>query len=287
MPDPEDTASSWPGLFGQLNRTFDLIRDIFGYAMPGAVFLTIGLASRSYTVGDIERLLSPYTLRPWAAFIAVVTACYAAGIVMAATAYMPIGLIKYVVWMCYRHGRRPDSKARNESEVDVTNITGSQLSAGWKIIYPYETIRLQAAEASKFPPEKVVIDPVGGSWRDWLVNNPTEVTSRTLEMRRRDSKLFNTLDRRETLTLASGSMAAALLLGYYLFYHCPQWSLSEIIRWGGCIALIQFATGISHVRRVLQAISRTKPVPPDPDFKKLIEGLVSTANDTLKKYSGR
>jgi hypothetical protein len=101
---PDDTtksgsASTWPALVDQINQTFNLVRDVFGYALPGGVFLAVGLISKRFTLVQVQSLLSPYHLPAWAAFVAVVAACYPIGTVMAAAAYMPFMLSKTAVWL--------------------------------------------------------------------------------------------------------------------------------------------------------------------------------------------
>ncbi len=237
MADSSDSVSSWPGFVGQLNKTFMLVRDAFGYALPGGVFLTIGLICQSYNLSELKSLLSPYTLPSWAAFIAVVAACYTAGALMAATAYMPIGVAKYIVWMLDRHVQHVDK-------------------------------------------------PTEGSLRDWLINNPTEVTSEILQIRVQHVEILNTLDRRETLNLMAGSMAAALLTGWYVFCYA-HWSLSRILVWGGLITVLQFLTGLSHLRRVAKAVrSANLAAPtPDPNLPKLLGDLITAATAVLNKLA--
>ena len=235
MADSGDGASGWPGFIGQLNKTFMLVRDLFGYALPGGLFLAIGRISGRYNLQQLKTLLLPYTLPAWAAFVAVIAVCYATGALMAATVYMPIGLAKYVIWMYDRHARH-------------------------------------------------VAEPREGSVRDWLVHNPTEVTARTLELRLQHQDLLDTLDRRETLNVMAGSMAAALLTGWYVFCYA-HWSLSRLLFWGGIVTLIQFLTGLSHLRRVLKAASLAHVAAPksDQNFAKLLADLIAAATAALNK----
>src|SRR5260370_37546160 len=99
----EGSVSSWPGFVDQLNKTFMLIRDAFGYALPGAIFLGIGLISGRYSMTDVCRLLSPYTVLPWMAFLGIVIISYAVGSVLAAVSYSPFMVVKYLVWMWDRY----------------------------------------------------------------------------------------------------------------------------------------------------------------------------------------
>lgn len=282
MAQSSDSVGSWPGFVAQLNTTFNIVRDALGYTLPGAVFLAIGLLCKSYSLCQVKCLLSPYTLPPWAAFIAVIAACYAAGNVMAATIYMIPSLAKYIVWMIDRHHPSDirDHRVTNTTAAAIDNFAGQNIAAG-------ATVRVTARQARNLPQGLVVtgIDlPGEATWRDWLVSNPTEVTARTLEIRVQHPELLNTLDRRETLNVMGGSMAAALLAGYCVFCRW-HWQFSNIILCGGFITLVQFLTGLSHLRRVLRAVyfANVTPPKPDPDFPKLAEDLITALTAVLEK----
>jgi hypothetical protein len=279
MADSTDSTSSWPSLVAQINTTFNLVRDAFGYTLPGAVFLAIGIISGSYSLCRLSCLLQPYTLPPWAAFILVVAACYAAGSVMAAMIYMPFGVLKYIVWMVDRH---LPCYVIDTSKNSVT-VDGRTVPVGRKI-------RVTANRARRHPAVAIVALNDGGwpegSWRDWLLSNPTEVSAKTLEIRMAHRDLFNTLDRRETLNVMAGSMAAALIAGYLVF-HSWRWDGFQIIKWGGILELIQFLTGLSHIRRVLKAVHMSKiPDPkPTPDFPQLLNDLIDATTKALNKFA--
>jgi len=240
------SASTWPALVDQINQTFNLVRDVFGYALPGGVFLAVGLISGRFTLARVHGLLSPYQLPPWVAFVAVVAACYPVGTVMAAAAYMPFMLAKTFVWLLDIISKPPDP-------------------------------------------------PVGvrGALTRWLATHPTEVTPEILQIRAHRPKLLDTLDRRETLALLAGSLTTALLGGWYVFC-CAQWGFGKIIFWAGVITLIQFLTGLGHLRRVAtatyganKALSEEEKQTPknDPDFPHLLDNLIKAATEALKKIS--
>jgi hypothetical protein len=82
-------ADSWPGFLSELSKSFLILRDIFGYALPGAVFLSIGLLCRRFSLHDVQYyLLDPYHLPAWLAAILGLGACYAIGHVLSAIAYL-------------------------------------------------------------------------------------------------------------------------------------------------------------------------------------------------------
>lgn len=329
MAESNDSTSSWPGLLGQVNKTFDLIRDVLGYALPGAIFLAIGVIAKNgdcrqcggFSLAEVQKVLwaVPFDVPTWALFLGLIAICYAAGNVLAALIYMPFSLVKYLVWMMPRHfGKR-----------EVINTTAASVTIGTTTIAAGQTGTVSAWESRKLPagvmrsrqvlnttdrnvvvggttiaagataavttvqaqslPEGIVINDPGppeGFWLDWLGNHATEVSAKTLQIRLQHQELLNTLDRRETLSVMGGSMAAALLIGYYIFYRW-QWGFADVIRWGGFVAVIQFLTGLSHLRRVLYAVHTVKvsDTPPNPDFSKLLAGLIEAATGALKKYA--
>jgi hypothetical protein len=330
MADTSDNASGWPGLLGQLNRTFDLIRDIFGYALPGFVFLAIGVIAKNsgtgqhggFSLPELQHVVDkvPFDIPVWALFLGFIAACYASGSVLAATIYMPLSLLKYAVWMISRHFGDRDVINTTTSEVSIDhhrklspgshmrvtagqfrhlpdgvvlcarvfNTTTEDVILG-KTKIPAGRSELVAMEQSAGLPSGVVLHdpaPPEGTWRSWLINNPTEVSPKTLEIRLGHRDLLNTLDRRETLNVMGGSLAAAFLIGYYIFY-CQQWGFAKVILWGGSIASIQFLTGLSHLRRVLHSVhlAKVSDSPKDPDLAKLAGSLIESLTALLNKYA--
>ena len=102
MSNSSDSVNSWPGFLAQLNKTFLLIRDILGYALPGAVFLAIGIISKRFSLDEIQNLLHPFQPPALATFILFVGTCYIAGKIMASIAYSPIAIWK---WMQAHYSR--------------------------------------------------------------------------------------------------------------------------------------------------------------------------------------
>jgi hypothetical protein len=100
---PSDSAQGWPGLLSELQKGFNFLRDMFGYAMPGAVFLSIGLLSGRISLRQFKELLDPYQLPAWGAVLVLTIVCYVVGQVLAAIAYTPASLWKY-----YRVKRNPN-----------------------------------------------------------------------------------------------------------------------------------------------------------------------------------
>jgi len=280
MADSGDNASSWPGLIGQINSAFMLIRDAFGYGLPGAVFLTIGVIAKNrcsectgFSLQQVKDFV-PFDVPAWVGFLAMIAACYAAGTVMAATVYTPISLIKYIVWMLDRHF----------ADFYATNTTEAPVMVGSTSLAKQSTMQVSREQLKTLPAGVVSKDLDEGTWRNWLISNPTEVTPEILKLRVTHPELLNTLDRRETLNVMGGSMAAALLGGYCVFY---VWhlSFSQIICWSGCIMLLQFLTGLSHLRRVLKATRQVNlpDCPADTNLTKLLTDVAAASTAALQK----
>lgn len=229
-----------------------LIRDAFGYALPGAVFLGIGVISGAFSMSRVSALLSPYTLPAWLAFFSAVVISYVVGDVLAAVAYSPFMVAKYFFWFWNRHWP----------------LHASDRPYSWKT-HPLRRFK-----------------ELGISW---LNDHPTEVCSSIVEIRSDQPKLVDTLDRRETLALMSGSITVALLAGWYVFYDA-RWTFSKMILWFGFFALLQFLTGMPHLRRVAKAteayyFAQKEAPKPEPDLTQLLGTLIKSAKDVLDKIN--
>jgi hypothetical protein len=82
-------TDSWPGFLSELTKSFLILRDIFGYAIPGAVFLSIGIMCRRFSLSDVQYFLRPYQdeIPVWLVAILAVGACYTIGHLMASIAF--------------------------------------------------------------------------------------------------------------------------------------------------------------------------------------------------------
>jgi hypothetical protein len=90
MADKDNGANSWPGFLSEMSKGFLILRDVFGYALPGAVFLGVGLICRRFSLSDLQfYVFNPYTPPAWLAAVLGLGACYVVGHVMAAIACFP------------------------------------------------------------------------------------------------------------------------------------------------------------------------------------------------------
>ncbi|MGA3129525.1 MAG: hypothetical protein ABSD59_01910 [Terracidiphilus sp.] len=86
----DSNPDSWPGFLSELTKSFLILRDIFGYAIPGAVFLSIGILCRRFSLSDVESFLrtNQDKIPAWLVAIFAVGACYTIGHLMAQIAYL-------------------------------------------------------------------------------------------------------------------------------------------------------------------------------------------------------
>lgn len=89
MPDSDDKGGGWAGFVTELTKNFLILRDVFGYALPGAVFFAIGLLRKSPTIANVQPQLDAYHVPGWLQLVGALGACYIAGHVMGMIAYLP------------------------------------------------------------------------------------------------------------------------------------------------------------------------------------------------------
>jgi hypothetical protein len=88
-------SASWADIVKSLMDTFLVLRDIFGYALPGLVFVGIGVASGRLEVQRVHDLLKPYDPPMWVLAGLGIAACYVIGHLLASIAYLPIDVHKW------------------------------------------------------------------------------------------------------------------------------------------------------------------------------------------------
>ena len=118
-----DTGATWADVVKSLMDTFQLLRDIFGYALPGLVFAGIGVASKRISLQYVHDLISPLGLPAWALVVMAISACYIIGHLLAAIAYLPIDIHKFI--------RRHDQPWLDKHPTEVCSE-----DLKWRHIYP-------------------------------------------------------------------------------------------------------------------------------------------------------
>jgi succinate dehydrogenase/fumarate reductase cytochrome b subunit len=81
--------SGWSGLLIDLVRNFLLLRDIFGYLLPGMVFLFLGMLSGRFLIPDWMAILD---LSFWERVIVFLIMALVAGHILVAISYLPANL---------------------------------------------------------------------------------------------------------------------------------------------------------------------------------------------------
>jgi hypothetical protein len=100
-----ESVDSWAGVVAELIRSFLILRDIFGYALPGAMFLGIGVLRGRIRLQSLQDLSQPYHPPIWVAVVLLVGACYVVGQVLATVAYLPFDIWKW--WVSRRKPTDP------------------------------------------------------------------------------------------------------------------------------------------------------------------------------------
>jgi hypothetical protein len=120
-----DSGATWADVVKSLMDTFQLLRDIFGYALPGLVFAGIGVASGRIQLQHVQNLFLPYHPPDWALVGLGVAACYVIGHLLASIAYLPIDAHKWYKF-----------KRKDQAWLDAhpTEVCSTDLK--WRHFYP-------------------------------------------------------------------------------------------------------------------------------------------------------
>ena len=130
MADSGNGANSWPGFLSELSKGFLILRDVFGYALPGAVFLGVGLICRRFSLRDLQYyIFNPYNPPAWLALFLGIGACYVVGHVMAAIAYFPYNFGKEDVEatkkLVLARGQHPELLIELDRQSTMTMMRGA------------------------------------------------------------------------------------------------------------------------------------------------------------------
>jgi hypothetical protein len=95
-------AATWPAFLSELTKNFLILRDIFGYVLPGLIVLVIGLIWKSPFLDQVRLRVEDFDFPMWLQVLVGLVICYTIGHVMAALAYF-----RYNKWMHrYVHPRK-------------------------------------------------------------------------------------------------------------------------------------------------------------------------------------
>src|SRR6266705_303138 len=85
--------SSWTKLLADLVRGFVLLRDVFGYVLPGGFFLMIGAQSGHLSsLVDLSKVPGGES-HPWLFFVLLLVISYLLGHFLVATFYCPADIV--------------------------------------------------------------------------------------------------------------------------------------------------------------------------------------------------
>ncbi|HWY22352.1 MAG TPA: hypothetical protein VNX26_14090 [Candidatus Acidoferrum sp.] len=245
MADSNGSVSSWPGFVDQLNKTFMLVRDAFGYALPGAAFLAVGIVSHSFSLCEVYCLLLPYHMPPWMAFLAVVAVSYAVGGVMAAAAYMPFMLAKTAVWWLYR--RPPETISSPPTPAEIRRATRT----AWLVKHPTEVT-------------KEILDI--------RINYPKLID--TLDRRETLCLLAASM---------SSALLYGWLVFYYLKLHFGTIILcGGVVTY---IQFLTGLPHLRRVAEATRQVELEDPPKKDPDFRQLLADLITAGTAALRKIA--
>ena len=123
MANSGDGRANWADIVNTLINTFQILRDIFGYALPGFVFAAIGVASGRIQLQQIHELFKPYDPPMWILVGLGIAGCYVVGNLLACIAYLPTNIRK----LC--PGSDPSWLEEHPTEVNSDDLY-------WRHFYP-------------------------------------------------------------------------------------------------------------------------------------------------------
>lgn len=215
MADKEDGkagAAGWPQFLSELTKSFLILRDIFGYALPGAVFVAMGMVGGQAPVRHIQQLMAGYYpgLSGWAWALIALVASYLAGNIMAQVAYiwwntwsLPWRRYPYLFSWMVRESRQSKTRHLHLKEADLK----------------------RAAEEARTKAEAGV---------------------EIIRLRAEHPRLLIELDRQSIIAQMRGTTGVALILGFPLRF-IPAHSMGWVALAGGIFLLAIFWFNSAHL----------------------------------------
>lgn len=124
---PERPSASWGDLLRDLVRGFILLRDLFGYILPGAFFLLIG--SQLGTLSSFWNLsvIPGVESHPWLVVFLLLLISYLVGIFLIAASYFPFDVVTLIEiarekWKFSRLNEEERKKRKKEDEEKLQKI---------------------------------------------------------------------------------------------------------------------------------------------------------------------
>lgn len=255
-------ADSWPGFLSELTKSFLILRDIFGYAIPGAVYFAIGLLSGNFALSDLQAHLQPYQnqIPWWLALIAGIGACYVMGHLMSQIAYLPLN-----TW-----GLPWGSKTYT-----ARGLMAWLLKSGWALLRGHKPAALTQSQ------------------------KPPDDAPDLFNLREDHPVLLTEYDRQGVMTQLRGATGAAMLVGSAVFFGLPKYLPKAYSVWvlatvGGAFLLVVFLfSALPHMDELADqtkdagktaiAADQKQQADGSAQLKQIIETSLATAQDALKK----
>lgn len=110
------SSSSWSDLLAQLIRGFVLLRDIFGYLLPGAFFLLIGaMLDRLYIFGNPSAFPGAES-HPWLLVFVLLITSYLAGQFVVSTSYLIEDVPRVLKKLWHKATRKTEEGKEQEAQ---------------------------------------------------------------------------------------------------------------------------------------------------------------------------
>lgn len=132
--------TAWVQLLQELIRSFLLLRDLFGYLVPGVSFVLVGVYANRIS---LQELLARHSLPTWVIALVCLVLSYAAGHFLAAVGHwiQDFGASLPRRWKRKKDGQKPGQK-RREKKRKVFPLRSESLTLHYRRLYPELFIEL-------------------------------------------------------------------------------------------------------------------------------------------------
>jgi len=101
---------------GATRQVLGALRDVLWYALPGGLFISMGVVSGRVSLAHVGELIAPYHPASWALGLLLIAACYLVGHLLAAIANLRADFWKLI------HVNDPDWLAEYPTEVNARDV---------------------------------------------------------------------------------------------------------------------------------------------------------------------
>lgn len=130
---PEEPSPSWGDLLRDLVRSFILLRDLFGYVLPGAFFLLIGAQLGTLSSFGNLSVIPGAESHPWLLVFLLLLISYLVGIFLVAATYFPFDVVTLIEiarekWKFSRLNDEEKKKHKKEDDEKLQKIAKEKAS---------------------------------------------------------------------------------------------------------------------------------------------------------------